>query len=80
MGRDRRLVACRWEESGVTFEDAKLPIYPHKTCTPNWLKMVFTPARTLNRNPGWESGRRFKFSIDGSNIEKRAARSGGGRI
>ena len=28
MGRDRRLVACRWEESGVTFEDAKLPIYP----------------------------------------------------
>ena len=26
----------------MTFEDAKLPIYPHKTCTPNWLKMVFT--------------------------------------
>ena len=22
------LVACRWEESGVTLEDAKLPIYP----------------------------------------------------
>ena len=22
------LVACQWEESGVTLEDAKLPIYP----------------------------------------------------